>query len=126
MHCFRLCSLFDVLKNGFMSPSVTFTLQTFILGFKYVKREKSKCQLINFILGQAKMAIYISRKNQVAHGADYEATRMPSRLVRSRILIDFNSYESVSEVEDFEGRWVFGGAVCSVCEVEALLVPERR
>ena len=70
MHCFRLCSLFEVLKNVFRSLNVTFTLQTFILGFKYVKREKSKCQLINFILGQAKMAIYISRKNKVAHGTD--------------------------------------------------------
>ena len=126
MYCFRLCSLFEVLKNVFRSLNVTFTLQTFILGFKYVKREKSKCQLINFILGQAKMAIYISRKNKVAHGADYEATRILSRLVKSRILIDFNYYKSMSDVEAFEARWCCGGAVCSVCEGELCFAPELR
>ena len=40
-------------------------METFILGFKYVKKERFKCQVIHFLLGQAKMAIYVSHKKKI-------------------------------------------------------------
>ncbi|KAL6476262.1 hypothetical protein MHYP_G00147610 [Metynnis hypsauchen] len=58
------------------------------------KRERFKCQLLNFILGEAKLAVYTSRRNRVAQTSDDDVVWTFSRLVRSRILIDFNYYKS--------------------------------
>ncbi len=40
-------------------------MEIFVLGAKYVKKKRYDCQLLNFILGQAKLAVYTSRKNKI-------------------------------------------------------------
>jgi len=40
-------------------------MKVFICGVKYVKKHRQKSQLLNFLLGQAKMAIYTTRKEKV-------------------------------------------------------------
>lgn len=65
VNCNRLEPLFLVLRNIFSSCNETFSMDLFILGFKYVLRKRSVCQLLNFVLGQAKLAIYLSRKKKV-------------------------------------------------------------
>jgi len=52
MQCVRLRPSFDVMEMLFGYFKETFSRQTFIFGFKYVK-----CQLINFLLRQAKMVL---------------------------------------------------------------------
>lgn len=42
-----------------------FSKQMFILGFKYKKSVKRTCQLMNFSLGQTKMATYVTRKGMI-------------------------------------------------------------
>ncbi|KAI3360880.1 hypothetical protein L3Q82_012887 [Scortum barcoo] len=53
-----------------------FSLRTFILGFKYNKTQKDKCQMI---LGQSKMAVYMSRKRKVEDGVDSDIVRSQRR-----------------------------------------------
>ncbi len=62
MQCSRLTSLFSVLNNIFNSFNECFSMKKFICGFKYSQNRKYQCQLFHFILGHAKMAIYITRK----------------------------------------------------------------
>ena len=57
-------------------------METFILGFKYVQKEHFKCQLIHFLLGQAKMAIYVSRKNKIEQTSSDDIVMVFSILVR--------------------------------------------
>ncbi|XP_063765417.1 transposon TX1 uncharacterized 149 kDa protein [Eleginops maclovinus] len=68
-HCFsecdRLLCLFQLLTQMFVLFGEVFSPQVFILGYRYTQRQKVKCQLLNFLLGQAKMAIYLSRRNKV-------------------------------------------------------------
>ncbi len=49
-----------------------FTKGVFICGFKYTRQKKEKSQLLNFVLGLAKMAAYVSRRRRVERvcGAD--------------------------------------------------------
>ncbi|KAI4894386.1 hypothetical protein NFI96_009001, partial [Prochilodus magdalenae] len=54
--------------------------QAFIIGTTYVRSQRSKCQLLNFILGQAKLAIYVSRKNKMSQSSDHDATQVFTRL----------------------------------------------
>ncbi len=65
MHCETLRPLFVLLEIVFANVNEMFTLVVFIFGFKYCKRQKSKGRLLNFILGQDKMAVYISRKYKI-------------------------------------------------------------
>lgn len=64
LSCVRLRPMFWSLQRLFNKD---FTMEIFCFGFKYVQCRQNKCKLLNFILGQAKMAIYLSRKNKIDH-----------------------------------------------------------
>src|SRR4029434_7885297 len=61
MECERLGSLLCRLQLIFRAFKVVFTKNCFIFGVMCMQKKKSQCQLLNFITGQAKMAIWISR-----------------------------------------------------------------
>ncbi len=46
--CARLEPLFLLLGNIFASCSETFSLDVFILGFKYVRKRRFSCQVVEF------------------------------------------------------------------------------
>ena len=76
-HCFYQChSLFDLflyLQVVFTSFTEVFSKQGFIYGFIYTRQAKTdKSQLLNFVLGQAKMAVYITRKRKVEQNVRIE------------------------------------------------------
>lgn len=70
VNCARLNVLFLFLRNVFTRCSETFSLEVFIFGFKYVRKRQFFCQLLNFILGQAKLAVYVSREKKVEHNLE--------------------------------------------------------
>ena len=87
---FCTCFLFSLMK---------LFQQTFIFVFKYVQKQRHKCQLIHFFLGQAKMAIYVSRKNKVEQMSSQDVVLHFSILVRSCILIDFRFDKAMKNLE---------------------------
>ncbi|KAK0143962.1 Transposon TX1 uncharacterized protein [Merluccius polli] len=56
-----------------------FTKEVFICGFKYTRQKKEKSQLLNFVLGQAKMAVYVSRKRRVDGGETISPVHEPEK-----------------------------------------------
>jgi hypothetical protein len=116
MHCFRLEPLFMRLKELFCRFDETFCIETFILGFKYFQKKRFICQLLNFILGQAKMAIYISRKNRVEQKCSDDVNVCFLSLIKSRVFIDFRYYKTMRDLSTFELIWCGHGALCTVCE----------
>ncbi len=80
------------------------------------KKEKNECQLLNFILGKAKMAIYISRRDQIEQKVDHNVERVFAAMIKSRLLIDFNFYKAMDSLNMFERIWCLRGALCSVIE----------
>ena len=63
------------------------------------------CQLINFILGQAKMAIYLSRRNKLENSLDVDAATLFLRMVKARLHVDFSFYRTTNNVEEFSNIW---------------------
>ncbi len=123
-HCFaecpRLSPLFSLLVCLFRKAGEVFSLRIFILGFRYKKAHKDECQLMNFILGQSKMAVYVSRKRKVEDSVDSDVVLLLSRMIKARILIDFNYYREMRDLERFKWTWTFGGVLCSVQEEDLL------
>lgn len=80
-------------------------MQMFICGFKYVKRKALVCQLLNFVLGQSKMAIYVSRTNKIENISGQDVLKVFSNVIKSRIifnLTDFNFFKSMNDLPCFE------------------------
>lgn len=116
--CIRLCPLFLVLKSLMSCMGIMFTMVGFILGFPYSQQRRAKCQLINFIVGQAKLAIYLSRKKKVQCKEGDDALTVFRNLVKSRVLLDFAFYKLMSAIEVFEEKWCCNGALCTVLDDE--------
>ncbi|CAF94462.1 unnamed protein product [Tetraodon nigroviridis] len=117
-HCFyecqRLLPLFSFLQNVFLKCEEFFTKQSFILGFKYTRHQKNKCQLLNFVLGQAKMAVYLSRKKKIEEGFIVEPVVICINMIKSRLLINFNFQKAAGDLDSFIQVWGFNNVLCQV------------
>lgn len=116
MDCVILERLFNLLHNLFESFNEVFSIDIFIVGFKYVRNKRFICQCLNFIIGQAKLAIYMSRKNKVELGVDQDINALFLATVRSRILTDFHFYASMDDFLTFETKLCMNEALCSVID----------
>ncbi|TWW77695.1 hypothetical protein D4764_12G0010850 [Takifugu flavidus] len=121
-HCFsecdRLSVLFQLLNQIFSLLGETFSQTIFILGFRYQKRRKAKCQLLNFFIGQAKLAIYVSRRNKIGGSLDCDLQTIFTRMVKARIKTDFNFYRATNNIEEFKSTWCLNDGLCLVEEEE--------
>ncbi len=95
-----------------------FSMKAFICGFKYVKSRRYKSRLINFLLGQAKMAIYVTRKEKIDMNINKSLVAVFFKLVKARILIDLFYYKSIHDLLMFETIWCLNGILCEVVEEE--------
>ncbi len=102
LYCSRLDSLFQVLTGLFNRFDENFSQEVFIFGFKYIRKHRFCCQLLNFLLGQAKMAIYDTRKIKIELNLSSNFQIVFFKLVKSRILIDFRYYKAMGDLMHFE------------------------
>ncbi len=92
VQCFRLePGLFNCFDE-------LFSVETFILGFKYRRDMRFTSQLLNFILGEAKFAIYVSRKNKIGKKSCQSIVDSFFTLVKSRVLVDFKYYKAMEDL----------------------------
>ncbi len=110
VQCFRLePGLFNCFDE-------LFSVETFILGFKYRRDMRFTSQLLNFILGEAKFAIYVSRKNKIGKKSCQSIVDSFFTLVKSRVLVDFKYYKAMEDLLTFEIIWCSQGALYTVFE----------
>lgn len=105
MHCKRLGPLIIFLHNLFKQFDEVFPMEIFICGFKYSRNLSYECQLFNNFLGQAKMAIYVSRKSKIEKDSDVDVILPFSLLLKSRVVVDFRYYNATNNLMMFEQRW---------------------
>ena len=110
-----MCSFFDLL---FLDK------QMFIFGFKYGKGCKKKGALLNFLFGQAKLAIYLSRKEKVDGGQRCDCLLAFKNLVKARIRFEYKYYEKMEDMDEFKKTWDCEGAMWSVNELGLTFVNE--
>lgn len=121
LYCHRLQTLFAALKRIFCDFSLEFSHIVFIFGVQYSQKHKYRCQLANFLLGQAKLAILKSRKSQVEHGNAQSAVSVFKTLVMSRIKLDFCFYKMTKDLDKFILIWGVGGVLCDIENEELFL-----
>ncbi|KAM3619024.1 uncharacterized protein V6R79_001803 [Siganus canaliculatus] len=90
------------------------------LGIRYSRRTKVKGQLLNFLVGQAKMAVYLSRRNMVERSGDADALEVLKRMLKVRLKTDFSFYRLTKNLEEFEKLWSFRSVLVSVDNDELL------
>ncbi|MPV02346.1 hypothetical protein FVA96_24450 [Escherichia coli] len=121
--CKRLTSFFSLLTSVFSLFNVVFTEKIFIMGAAYKKAEKEKWQLLNYLSGEAKMAIYLSRKARVKDREGQEARAVWLVNIRARLWLEFRFYKHIGDVDTFKQRWCFNNVVCSVEKNELVFAP---
>lgn len=83
-----------------------------------MKSRRGEYQLLNFVLGKAKIAVYISRRNHIEQRNDSDVVRVFEVMVKSRIVIDFRFYKVINNRIKFESIWCHREVSCSVVDGE--------
>lgn len=118
LECKRLSPLFMLLENVFKKCGVYWSDIAFIFGAGYTKKESSKWNLLNFLIGQAKLSIYVDRKNKVNGGQGERVDKIFILLVKSRVKAEFMFFSMMNNLIDFVLLWCFNNVVCSVVDEE--------
>ena len=99
-----------------------FSFTLFIFGPKYCQRKKSAHTLINFISGAAKLAIWLTRKNQAQGIGSVEPVPVLEGLLKARLRVEHTYYRMTDNMLAFRQIWAVGGVLCSVGEDKELIV----
>lgn len=79
--------------NLFLGFEESFTPKAFIYGAGYNRKQRFKWQLNNFMVDQAKMEIYISRKNKLRNVHGQDSVLLFKAFNMSRISVEFKYYK---------------------------------
>ncbi len=113
--------MFSVLEQLFDSFEVCFTKQDFILGCMYTVKEKCKCHLLNFVVGIAKLAIYVTRRNKVEQRGQQDVIPVLKKMIKSRLVMEFNFYNLMSTLNILETEWCCDDVLCSLINNELVI-----
>lgn len=121
LQCTRLMDLFSLLTEWVTSLGETFSFQLFIFGPKYTVAQKNVLVLLNFLFGNAKLAIWKTRKNKILGQGAVNPIFMFLGLVGSRLRVEYAYYKLVGCLERFMDIWGINHVLCTVYEDELVL-----
>ncbi|KAI4891759.1 hypothetical protein NFI96_005207 [Prochilodus magdalenae] len=119
--CSRLNVLFGLLHGICSRLGTTFTFGLFILGPEYTFDRRFRSCLINFVFGQAKLAIWLTRRNRIRGHGLTEPDLLLKSLISARVKLDFAYFSSVTDLMTFETMWCVDGALCCVQDGELVV-----
>ena len=109
--------MFTVLKSLFLGFGQRFSLAVFIYGPRYTAVNKAVHVLLNFVSGQAKLAIWLSRKNRIKGLASDQVVPIMKGLIKARIKVEFEYYKLTDKMEKFIEDWCVNDVLASVREL---------
>lgn len=112
--CDRITSVFGLLQRVSAKLRVPFTLEMFILGPIYCKKQRGKCVLLNFLFGQAKLAIWLTRRNLVRGSGPLDPLQMLKGMVSAHLRVEHTYFLLINDFDEFERVWCLGGAICTI------------
>ncbi len=89
-----------------------FTPSVFIYGPKY--QFNKKLILLNFLFGQAKLAIWLSRKRKLNGEESNDVVMILIGLIKARVKIEFAFYKLIENIEMFKFKWCVNNCICEV------------
>ncbi len=96
--------LFEIL-GGWCQTLEVFTLELYIYGPKYKRSKREIYQLLNFNFGQAKLAVWLSRKSKIGGMGQTDVVLIYEGLMKSRLRIEFEYYRLNENIEEFKFNW---------------------
>ncbi|KAI4888622.1 hypothetical protein NFI96_007412 [Prochilodus magdalenae] len=96
-----------------LRPGTTFTFGLFILGPKYTFDQRFRSCLINFVFAQAKLAIWLTRRNRIRGHGLTEPDLLLKSLISARVKLDFAYFNSVTDHMTYETMCL---SWCSITE----------
>lgn len=116
LQCPRLEDLFSVVRELCERLGLVFSSELFVFGPGYMYKKRWKFCLTNFILGQAKLAIWLTRRNKTKLSGPVCAKLLFRQMVLSRLKVEYAHAEIRKDVEGFKRIWAVDGAVCECTE----------
>ena len=106
--------MFTLLRSIFRRFGQEFFLATFIYGPQYTVANRDVHILLNFISGQAKLAIWLSRKNKIKGEGSDNIVLIMTGLIKTRIKVEFEYSKLTDNLEKFMNEWCVKDALTSV------------
>ncbi|XDV25251.1 hypothetical protein PO909_029197 [Leuciscus waleckii] len=121
-NCVRLQHLFIKMEEWCQTLGEVFTPEMFIYGPKYSKNKRESHVLLNYLFGQAKMAIWLTRKSKLSDKGSTDVFLVLKGLIKSRINIEYSYYKLINDLESFKYRWEVKQCICEVDSDECLQI----
>ncbi len=107
--------LFTLIEGLLGNLGFVFNKTLFIYGCKYSRAHRQQCTVANFIIGQAKLAIWKSCR-LAAEGRNISLLKLFTALVESRIRVEHRFFQITNNLLEFEFKWCANRALLSLCE----------
>lgn len=120
--CSRLTSFFSFLTGVFNFFNIAFSGPVFICGVRPNKLEKIKCQLANYLLAEAKLAIYLTRRNKIQAGSTQDPVALWKMGIKAQLNLEFCFHKATGRIEAFKNLWGYKNILCIVTDVGELYI----
>uniref|UniRef100_H3CBT1 Reverse transcriptase zinc-binding domain-containing protein n=1 Tax=Tetraodon nigroviridis TaxID=99883 RepID=H3CBT1_TETNG len=108
VRCSRLSGLFELLKEFFHRFGEVFSFDLFVFGPKYCSRKRDVHRLINFLTANAKLAIWLTRKNKAQGAGSVEPAAALKGLLKARLRVEHTYYKMTRNMLTFIQIWAVG------------------
>lgn len=102
--CPRLELLFVLLENIIGQLGFAFNKMFFIFGCKYSRENRQCCTVANFLVGQAKLAIWKTCRLAL-EGRIINVINLFKALVESRIRVEYTFFNTTGNMVEFMCKW---------------------
>ncbi|KAL6484037.1 hypothetical protein MHYP_G00089100 [Metynnis hypsauchen] len=122
LHCVRLTGLLNLLKAWCCDLGILWTDSLYVFGPKYVAAYREKLCLLNFLIGQGKLAVWLTRKNKLQGSGTLDPELLLRAAVRIRLRIEYADFKTTHNLPAFHRVWGQGGVLCGTDEEGVLLL----
>ncbi|KAK2897116.1 hypothetical protein Q8A73_013496 [Channa argus] len=120
--CPRLSAMFDLLRMWFQGFGEVFSFSLFIFGPKYCVKKRAVHILMNWLSGSAKLAIWLTRRNQTQDTGSVQLVPVLKGLLKARLRVEFVYHRMIDDMLTFGHRWAVGDVLCTVVEETGELI----
>ncbi|KAL6468458.1 hypothetical protein MHYP_G00241350 [Metynnis hypsauchen] len=87
-----------------------------------LKESREKLCLLNFLIGQGKLAVWLTRKNKLQGSGTLDPELLLRAAVRIRLRIEYAYFKTTHNLPAFHRVWGQGGVLCGTDEEGGLLL----
>lgn len=93
-----------------------FSQESFIYGPKYRYKTRNVDVFLNYLYGQAKLSIWLTRKAKIVGKGSTNIVLTYKGLMSARLTVEFAYYELVGKLGIFEEFWCLNEILCKISD----------